>query len=122
MSSPLPAAPPALRQWMQRTEVQLGMCVLGVVGSLLIYGVLQVRRRGLARERKKRGSLGRWERERGLNRPQAGAVPSLSLSRARAQGIRENQAPHHQQRRVATRRATLGPSFGPHARARTTKE
>lgn len=35
--------PPTLRQWMQRTEVQLAMCVVGVVGSLLIYGVLQVR-------------------------------------------------------------------------------
>jgi hypothetical protein len=37
------AVPPTLRQWMQRTEVQLALCVVGVVGSLLIYGVLQVR-------------------------------------------------------------------------------
>lgn len=35
--------PQTLRQWAQRTEVQLGLCVIGVVGSLLIYGVLQVR-------------------------------------------------------------------------------
>jgi len=35
--------PQTLRQWAQRTEVQLGLCVVGVVGSLLIYGVLQVR-------------------------------------------------------------------------------
>lgn len=42
-SSQAPAVPQTLRQWMQKTEVQLAMCVVGVVGSLLIYGVLQVR-------------------------------------------------------------------------------
>ena len=52
----LPAAPPALRQWLQRTEVQLGMCVVGVVGSLLIYGVLQVRACG-TRTKKREPSL-----------------------------------------------------------------
>jgi hypothetical protein len=71
----VPPGPQALRQWMQRTEVQLGLCVVGVVGSLLIYGVLQVgfrARRTRARappQPKKRTAAGvsaTWRRARAL--------------------------------------------------------